>query len=293
LHRYTELVEVSSLVDDEDMRARNQLAELLARVPREVLGAYLAAGIKDDHWVEARLMHVRYGGIVRKGWEHMRQNQVQQALAVVRPYLDTATKYASLHVLYATAVLKDQGRDIWNAVEAAQRYARVALASLHWSDTPADREDARRIGEDSPESVAQYEGGFRAEAMLAQRRTGSALQVLFSVYPGARGHAMPSANPPALAWARTTPAGRGFYAYVVAKSIRSNVIEWFNTLYQSQGYYSGTAREALNAVERWGLYARDIVASDRLPPQFIQTLQNEIEQLLQALNRDRGALAYR
>src|SRR5262249_54850121 len=142
--------------------------------------------------------------------------------------LGGAAELAASHRLYAFTVLEDPRWSVWDAVESAREHARAALRVAHWSDaTPAINEMNMFVNQ-PPEVLAQHASAERALKSLGAEQPREAIKVLWSAYQGNRSRPLPNAMPAAQVFAQLNPGGTGFYAFIVARSMRASVIAWYN-----------------------------------------------------------------
>jgi hypothetical protein len=95
--------------------------------------------------------------------------------------------------------------------------------------------------------------------------------------------------------AELTPTGRGFYAFAVARVLRTACIEWYNAQ-APQDYYELTrlksaARSIGASAHSWAVYAIDNLSSETLPPDMLQSIAESLQGLMNALRRDASALS--
>jgi hypothetical protein len=151
-----------------------------------------------------------------------------------------------------------------------------------------------RLNESTPDEVAQEGASERAMNSLAKGQTAGALRQLLAAYPGVRSSGR-TYQLQAESFSELRPAGRGQYAWAVARAIRANTIEWFNgTNPTSQWEYSSYRTKALGMAikaEEWARYAKAKLESDPLPPDYIAAAMQSLDELLAALQRDRGSLS--
>jgi len=290
------LARVAAMVSETDVAPRARIAEKLAEVPRTMMEPYLATAMQDGKWFEVMLLRIRYLGLIRRAWELFGKSEVRQALVLCERELTGAGEMFAAHELFATLMLRDSNQPLWVSVEAVQRSARRALEVAHWTESVTDIKSMRELANAPDLWIAQRSAAGRALTLL-ESRSRDAIDVLWQAYPGHRNVAYPSTRygPVVEPLSKLEPIGRGFYAFVVARAIRSACIDWFNGQHPASHYehmsLKATARGMGSSAHRWANYALSCLGQETLPASTIHDIFEGINGLLSALQRDAGSLS--
>jgi tetratricopeptide (TPR) repeat protein len=289
-----ELAALGQTIADEEVPPRSRLAGKLWKLRSDVVRAYFPSSENDESWFDRACARVAYGSVIRQGFEAYKAGAPEKSVDLAQPYLEPGGKLFELQALYAMSILEDTRKELMPCVELARKHAKLAIAAFHWADSIDLRKRMNRIAENTPDEIAQEGASERAMNSLAKGHTAAALRQLLAAYPGARSSGR-TYQLQAESFLELRPAGRGQYAWAVARSIRANTIEWFNgTNPTSQWEYSSYRTKALAMAikaEEWARYARGKLEHDPLPPEYIQAALQSLDELLAALQRDRNSLS--
>jgi hypothetical protein len=123
------------------------------------------------------------------------------------------------------------------------------------------------------------------------------MEVLWQAYPGKRGDAYPRLRfgPTIEPLTKLEPNGRAFYAFAVARVIRSATLDWYNAQTPSSHDelmdMKSTGRGFGASAYRWASHAMEGLSKETLPPSTIQSVFEDLKGLMAALQRDAEALA--
>ncbi len=291
-----EIVALSGAIGDEKLDARIRLAGKLWRLRTDMFKAYVPTTESDDGWFKRGCGRAAYAGLVKRAHELYKAAKPEEAVELLRPYLEPAGSLFEIQGLYAMCVLEDLRKPIREAAELSAKHAKLAMDTFHWMDAVQLRERMRRLVDSSIGEVAQEGAAERALNCLGRSESARALRELAAAYPGNQKIAMPrSGESSAEMWAGAAPTGRGQYAWVVARAIRANTIEWYNSMNPSSQWElsnikSRAHRTAMRSLE-WARYAKDTIGNDPLPSEYIAGVQAALTDLLQALENDRRMLS--
>jgi tetratricopeptide (TPR) repeat protein len=290
-----ELVALSGVIGDDKLDGRIRLAGKLWKLRTDMFRAYVPTSESDEGWFKRGCGRAAYAGLVKRAHELYKMAKPEEAVEVIRPYLDPAGSLFEVQGLYAMCVLEDLRKPIKDAVTLAAKHAKLGIECFHWMDAVALRERLKRMT-DFPESdVAQEGAAERALNCLGRSESARALRELAAAFPGtAKIASARSGDSSAEMWSGVQPAGRGQYAWVVARAIRANTIEWYNamnptTQYELSSIKGRALRTALSS-ERWATYAKNKIETDPLPRDYIAGVNAAIADLMQALQTDRRML---
>jgi tetratricopeptide (TPR) repeat protein len=291
------LVRVAVTATSTKAEAHGRIADKLVEVPRAMMEPYLETAMEDARWLEVKLLQVRYIDVIRRGWDLLGADKIQQALALCQKELGGAADMFAAQELFASLTLRDASADLWSSVEAIRRAARRAVEVAHWSDGMGNIKRMRELATCPEVALAQRAAAGRALS-LSENRMGEAARFLWAAYPGKRNAAYPSTSyrrPMVEPLSDLAPTGRGFYAFAVARVLRTACIEWYNAQ-SPQDYYDlmnlkSAARAVGASAHRWAVYAMDALSSETLPPEMLQNIADSLQGLMNALSRDASALS--
>jgi hypothetical protein len=290
------LVRVAVMATSTKAEAHGRIADKLAAVPRSMMEPYLETAMEDGRWVEVKLLQVRYIHVIRQGWDLLGEDKVRQALALCEKELGCAGDMFAAQELFASLTLRDASSELWSSVAAIRRAARRAVEVAHWSDGMNNVKRMHELATCPEVALAQRAAAGRALS-LSESQMAEAAIFLWAAYPGKRSVAYPSVRyrPMVEPLAELTPTGRGFYAFAVARVLRTACIEWYNAQ-APQDYYELTrlksaARSIGASAHSWAVYAIDNLSSETLPPDMLQSIAESLQGLMNALRRDASALS--
>lgn len=287
------LLSLGRTVFDQVYSKREQLASLLAAVPRDIMTPLLEMAPRNLEWVGWMLLHIHYGGSIARAWKLLEQGYVDQARTVCVKELEGAQALADTQALLSRLVLEDAQVPLWEAVDRALQYARNALDAAYWMES---MEGMTASATTPPEVLAMIAASRRCEKVLDAEQHNEAARLLATAYPGMRGKQLPNVYPAARFFVSLPPNGTTQYAFTVAHVIRESIIRWFNEAQPR------TQREALNlrnearnctiSAAQWATYAHDRVRNDpnldKSP--VLQGSLNATRKLIALLQNDLAAL---
>lgn len=290
-----ELVALAGAIGDDALDGRIRLAGKLWKLRTDMFRAYVPTTESDDGWFKRGCGRVAYAGLIKRAHELYKMAKPEEAIEVMKPYLEPAGTLFEVQGLYAMCLLEDLRKPLRDAVLDAMKHAKLAMACFHWMDAVALRERIRRMVDFPPAEIIQEGAAERGLNCLGRSESARALRELASAYPGTLKIASPRAGEStAEMWTGAAPMGRAQYAWVVARAIRASTIEWYNgqnptTHYELANVKGRALRTAMHA-ERWASYAQANVERDPLPSEYVAGMRGALADLLQALANDRRML---
>jgi hypothetical protein len=293
VNQYRVLLDLSQEVFEDLASQREKLASTLAAIPLEPMRPYLEISMRDEASVERSLLALRYGGVLKYGFNLLSHGKIEEVVALCTTDLAGATNLPETHFLFAQAVLRDVRVALWEAIELAIEHARKAVELRPSGDLLAD---CIALADAKPEDLALYAATGRASLLLDADRPALALFELWRAYPGHRGKPAAKVVPVSRNVQNLVPTGSPNYAFMMAQVIRQDVIQWFNVAKPQDRHAAlelvRIAQLLMSRATAWALHARDRLASDpniARTPKLEEVLKN-IGELLQVIDNDIRAL---